>query len=231
MAGRSVAIVALGPSCATYMHIAKACGGRAKVADEVWAINAMGDVIQCDAVFHMDDVRIQQARLDADPKLEYLGVMLDWLRTTPGPVFTSRKVDGFPGLVEYPLQEVIEATGQTYFNNTAAYAIAKAIVDGFGQIQLYGLDYTYAEIKGAEKGRGCAEFWIGQATARGIEVYIAPVSSLMDTNEARRFYGYDMCDVEVIPGVEGAVNVTLKDRENPPSGAEMNDRYDHTKVV
>jgi len=62
-----VAILALGPSVTQYLEITKRLGGRAKFCDEVWTINALGDVFACDKIFHMDDVRVQEIRAQADP--------------------------------------------------------------------------------------------------------------------------------------------------------------------
>jgi uncharacterized membrane protein YecN with MAPEG domain len=44
------------------VHVTRAMGGRHKFCDETWVINAFGDILACDRVFHMDDVRIQEIR-------------------------------------------------------------------------------------------------------------------------------------------------------------------------
>ena len=59
---RHVVILGLGPSLESYVDLVKRLGGRRAFADEVWAINALGDVVACDRFFHMDDFRVQQLR-------------------------------------------------------------------------------------------------------------------------------------------------------------------------
>jgi hypothetical protein len=78
-------------------------------------------VFACDRVFHMDDVRIQQVRADAVPDSN-IAVMLDWMKAHPGPIYTSRPHPDYPGLVRFPLQDVLNDLGTAYFNGTAAYA-------------------------------------------------------------------------------------------------------------
>ena len=60
-----VAIVGMGPSAESFMDTAKRLGGRSAFCDQVWAINGLGDVLACDMVFHMDDVRVQEIRAKA----------------------------------------------------------------------------------------------------------------------------------------------------------------------
>jgi len=60
-----VVILGLGPSLETYVDHVKRLGGRKSLSDEVWGINAVGDVVICDRVFHMDDMRVQEARAKA----------------------------------------------------------------------------------------------------------------------------------------------------------------------
>jgi hypothetical protein len=160
-----VAILGMGPSLAQYMAIVRGLCGRSAYCDEVWAINGLGDVFQCDRIFHMDDVRIQEIRAAAAPESN-IANMLRWLKKHPGPVMTSRAHPDYPGLVEFPLEDVINDLGFAYLNNTAAYAVAYAIHLGVKKISLYGCDFTYANAHDAEKGRACVEYWLGFAKAR-----------------------------------------------------------------
>lgn len=225
----SVAILGLGPSLATYVDFAKRLGTRHRVADEIWGINAVADVICCDRVFHMDDVRIQEIRAKADPSSNIAG-MLTWLRKHPGPIYTSRPHPDYPGLVEYPLADVLNSClNMRYFNSTAAYAVAFAIHIGVKKIMCFGMDFSYAHSHAAEKGRGCVEFWLGVANARGIKLVFPKDTSLLDSREPakQRFYGYDTVDVE-ISGLDGAEIVNLKPHENLPTAEEIEARYDHS---
>jgi hypothetical protein len=225
-----VAILGLGPSLDQYTNITKRLGGRRKFCDETWGINALGDIIACDRVFHMDDVRIQEIRARAAPESNIAG-MLQWMRTAPGPIYTSRKHEGYPGLVDFPLEEVINSTGYAYMNNTAAYAIALAVHLGVKKLSLFGVDFTYPNAHDAEKGRACCEFWLGIAAARGIKLAMPRESSLMDALApfAERLYGYDTVKVDLVNRAGGGFTVEYTPRETLPTAAEIEARYDHSK--
>ena len=224
-----VVILGLGPSLEAYVDIVKRLGSRHRFANEVWAINALGDVLQCDRVFHMDDVRIQEIRAAAKPESN-IAAMLTWLKRHPGPVYTSRPHPDYPGLVAFPLEEVIRSCGIAYFNNTAAYAVAYAVHLGVKEISLFGCDYTYPNAHDAEKGRACLEFHLGIAKARGIEIGLSDRTSLMDSIAPidERMYGYDTVELDMSGG-EGGTRVAMRERPTLPTAAEIERRYDHSK--
>ena len=230
-APRHVVILGLGPSLERYVDIVKRLGSRHAFADEVWGINAVGGVLQCDRIFHMDDVRIQEVRAAAAPQSN-IANMLAWMRRHPGPILTSRipEPNAYPGLVAFPLEPVINALGYAYFNSTAAYAVAYAIFLGVDRISLFGFDFTYPNAHHAEKGRACVEFWLGIAAARGIELGISEASSLLDTVEgdAAGFYGYDAVHVDMTV-TEGIASIGFRPREQLPTAAQIEARYDHTR--
>lgn len=230
-----VSIVGLGPSCASFFELTRRLGGVSAYCDEVWGINAIGDVLRCDRIFHMDDLRVQEGRAAAKPDGN-IAAMVRWLRSHPGPVYTSVVREGYPGLVAFPLQDVLNRSGDQnggapYFNSTAAYAVAFAIHIGVKRISLFGLDYTLANSHHAEQGRACVEFWLGIAAARGIEITIPDTSSLMDAcaSDGDRLYGYDCVDVALQNQPDGTVKVEFADRDDTPSAAEIEARYDHAK--
>ncbi|MDR3512636.1 MAG: hypothetical protein P4L73_13455 [Caulobacteraceae bacterium] len=226
-----VAIVGLGPSLETYVDLTRRLGGRRRLADETWGINALGDVIVCDRVFHMDDVRIQEVRAQARPESN-IAVMLAWMKSHPGPIYTSRPHPDYPGLVEFPLQDVINTCRDAYFNSTAAYAVAFAIHIGVKKISLFGCDYTYPNAHHAEKGKACVEFWLGFAMAIGIEVCVAEASSLLDMVEGRPLYGYGAMgtrDVAIAAGADGAMTVSFTERQALPTADEIERAYDHSR--
>jgi SAM-dependent methyltransferase len=228
-APRHVAILGLGPSLEKYSGVAKRAGGRRAFCDETWGINAVGDVYACDRVFHMDDVRVQEIRAAAAPASN-IAAMLAWLRTYPGPVITSRAHPDYPGLQEFPLEAVVNRFPTAYFNSTAAYAVAYAVYLGVKKISLFGIDFTYANAHDAEKGRACVEFWLGIAAARGIELSMPKVTSLMDACNAQadRFYGFDCVDLD-IRREDGRIAVRMTERAQKPTADEIEDRYDHSK--
>lgn len=227
--GKHVAILGLGPSLGEYLDIVKRLGGRAAYCDEVWGINAVAGVLQCDRVFHMDDVRIQEIRAAARPDSN-IARMLDWLKPHRGPVITSRAHPDYPGLVEFPLEAVLADLGHDYINNTAAAAVCYAIHVGVAKISLFGCDFTYPNAHDAERGRACVEFWLGYARARGIRLAIAKTSSLMDAlhPRAERLYGYDTVDVDIQAAADGQVRVGFTPRDTLPTADQIEARYDHS---
>lgn len=227
-----VAILGLGPSIDQYLEITKRLGGRSRFCDETWAINALGNVFDCDLIFHMDDVRIQEIRAKAAPASN-IAAMLNWLKTSQVPVITSRAHPDYPNLVEFPLEDVLNTFGQEYFNSTAAYAVAYAIWSGATKISLFGMDYTYPNVHDAEKGRACVEFWIGIARAHGIEIKLPKTTSLMDAMypRAARLYGYDCVDVAFNSQADGTVKLAFTERENLPTAEEIERNYDHSAPI
>lgn len=224
-----VAILGLGPSLEAYVDVVKRLGARGSLVDEVWGINAVGDVVICDRIFHMDDVRVQEARALEKPDSN-IAAMLGWLKTHPGPIYTSIPSPDYPGTIAYPLEWVMNATGGVaYFNSTAAYAVAYAVALGVKQLYCFGMDFSYASSHLAEKGRGCVEFYLGMGKARGMDIGLPAGTSLMDgtcTNEGR-FYGYDGAKVVIDHGDEG-LKLSFEPRDLP-TAAEIEKRYDHAQ--
>ncbi|POP53068.1 hypothetical protein [Zhongshania marina] len=225
---KSVAIVGMGASHRSYTGLAASLGGCHRLADQVWAINSMGGVIEHDLLFAMDDCRVQESRAKADPSGNIAG-LVEWLKSHPNFV-TSKVYDDYPGAVAFPLQEAIDTYGHPYFNNTVAYAFVYAMMQGFTSISLFGCDFGYADINKAERGRACLEFWVGIACARGISVQVAADSSLLDASCPLdiKLYGYDAYDLS-LEHVEGkaAPQVVAKARDVLPSAEEIEQRYNY----
>lgn len=229
---RHIAILGLGPSLDQYLEVTKRLGGRSKFCHETWAINALGNVFDCDLVIHMDDIRIQMIRAEAAPQSN-IAAMVEWLKYSKVPVITSRPHPEFPALVPYPLEDVLNVLGHDYFNNTAAYAIALAIYTGATKISIFGMDFTYPNAHDAEKGRACVEFWLGQAHARGIKINLPKTTTLMDSMypRASRLYGYDTLDVHFNVQADGRLKLDFTEREKLPTAAEIERNYDHSAPI
>jgi len=227
---KHIAIIGLGPSAEKFMDYAKRLGGRSQYCDEVWTINALGDVLACDLVVHMDDVRVQQIRADANPDSN-IAAMLRWMKTSKTPILTSRAHPDYPALLEFPLAAVLTTHPLGYFNSTAAYAVAYAIHVGATKISLFGCDFTYPNAHDAEKGRACMEFWLGIAAARGIKLTMPKETSLMDAMypQAQRFYGYDCVDLHITRDDLGTISVEFTPKDTLPTAAEIEHAYDHSR--
>ena len=229
MTPERVAILGLGPSINQFLEFTKRSGSRKTLCDEVWGINALGDVFNWDKIFHMDDVRVQEIRAKAEPASN-IAAMLKWLKTTDVPVITSRAHPDYPALQEFPLEDVLNALQFDYFNSTTAYAVAYAIHIGVKEMSLFGVDYTYPDAHDAEKGRGCVEFWLGIASARGIKIRLPKTTSLMDAVMPRkdRLYGYDTQEVVFNENGDGKLSLEFKDLDTLPTAGEIETAYDHS---
>jgi|TARA_R110002072_G_C7775426_1_gene519560 hypothetical protein len=184
--GKTIAIVGLGKSWFDY-NLAKSHGVH---FDEVWAINGVGSVIYHDRVFMMDP---PSRFLDTEDAGGQTDSMAKLLKEHEGPIYTCELDDRCPGLVEYPIKEVIEDTNCYYLNNTVAYAIAFAYWNEVSNIKLFGVDFSYkGNLHFAEAGRGCVEFWLSKCIEKNIQIEVASSSGLLDTDvpAEQKLYGY-----------------------------------------
>lgn len=184
--GKKIAIVGLGKSWFDFA-LARTNGTP---FDEVWVINAVGNVIYHDRVFMMDPA---SRFFDSDDAGLQTNGAKQMLEKHQGPIYTCELDARCPGLVEYPIKEVIEETNCHYLNNTVAYAIAFAFWHKVGAIHLFGIDFGYkGNLYFAEAGRACCEYWLALCMKEGIEVGVAASSFLLDTavNEDEKLYGY-----------------------------------------
>ena len=134
--GKTIAIVGMGKSWFDY-NLAKSHGVH---FDEVWAINAVSDVIFHDRVFMMDP---PSRFLDSDNAGGQTNSMAKVLKEHEGPIYTCELDDRCPGLVEYPIEEIIIDTNCYYLNNTVAYAVAFAYWNEVANIKMFGVDFSY----------------------------------------------------------------------------------------
>ena len=201
LTGKKVAIVAMGKSHDQYIYSQL----FSYSVDEVWAINAMSGIIFHDRVFMMDPA---SRFLDTDDAGSQTGIMKSiLLGEHEVPIYTCELDERCKGLVEYPLEEVINSIKSTYLNNTAAYAVAFAYAANVSELYLYGLDYSYTNFSHfAESGRACTEHLLAKCSNKGMKVVISGTSSLLDNNvsEEKKLYGYHrLKDPTVMKNEEG----------------------------
>ena len=202
----SVAIVGLGNSWQDF-NIAKTHGVN---FDEVWAINAVSSVIYHDRVFMMDPASRFLDSNDAGGQTESMKKVL---LEHKGPIYTGEKDSRCPGLVEYPVKEVVEETECHYLNNTVAYAVAFAYWNKVRKVSLFGIDFTYKSNPAfAEAGRACVEFWLSKCMEANIQVDIAQNSSLLDANipAEDKLYGYHRLEDPLVVGYDSHQNLKVK---------------------
>ena len=211
--GKSIAILALGGSFADFVMARM----NSKPFDEIWGINCIGGIFHVDRTFMMDPA---SRFLDTDDAGGQTNSMAKVLKQHQGPIYTCELDDRCPGLVEYPINEVLKEWGCHYLNNTVAYAIAFALYNKVGHLQIFGVDFGYkGNLYFAEAGRACCEFWLAIATTKGIKIHIAHNSSLLDTNvsDDQKLYGYHRLeDPLVSTTTQGEMLITKKSKLEPP---------------
>jgi len=131
--------------------------------------------------------------LDSEDAGNQTEVMRKLLPGVTKPIYSCVLDERVPAIVEYPLAEVATSAKCAYLNTTAAYAIAFGLWNKVGQMDLFGMDFSYKEnIHFAEAGRACLEFWISKCISEGIAIGASPRSTLLDSNVpiTDRLYGY-----------------------------------------
>ena len=104
------------------------------------------------------------------------------------PIYMQYWNSEIPNSAGYPIKEVSDNAFANfrrgdakvkYFTSTLAYmfGIATLPEEGIDRIELYG--YTLSDDVEYLKQKACAEWWIGFAMGRGIEVYVPPESQIM----------------------------------------------------
>ncbi len=127
----------------------------------------------------------------------------EWLKENPLniPIYMQYPRHEVPKSVGYPLHEVVSDVfplfqrgledetnfwkryfykrkfTTKYFTSTLAYMMGVAILDGFERIEIYGFELSDDEEYVRQKA--CAEFWIGFAMGRDIEIYTPEGNQIM----------------------------------------------------
>ena len=150
---------------------------------ETWGINYMGAVTRLHRIIHVDPVH---------PYLGHAPVkdMCDFALKDGIPLYTSWPHPMYPNHVVYPFDQVVKNTGTYYLNGSVAYALALAMCEGATDIGMWGADFSYPNAHVSESGRANVEFLMGIAMARGIRVYVAQSSTLMDAHCRQQPYGF-----------------------------------------
>ena len=188
--GKKIALVGLGLTFSDFI-LSKM---RSEEYDETWVINSMSGIIYHDRVFMMDP---PSRFLDDIKAGKQTKIMQKILKTHKGPIYSCEKDKRCPGVVEYPLEEVITTTGLAYLNNTTAYAIPFAVANEVGSLHIFGIDFSYQKTPHfAEAGRACCEFWVATGIAKGMKIEVAHNSPFLDTNvpPEQKLYGYHRLD-------------------------------------
>lgn len=107
---------------------------------------------------------------------------LEWLKVCPIPLYMEVTMPGIPASLTYPFDQVAAAVGSNYFaTNTIGYMLGLAILEGFKEIRLYGINMGDGDL-GDRYARPPIEFLLGLAAGRGAKVWVPEDSALLKGN-------------------------------------------------
>jgi len=107
---------------------------------------------------------------------------LEWLKVCPIPLYMERALPIIPASITYPFDQVVAAVGSNYFaTNTIGYMLGLAILEGFKEIRLYGINMGDGDL-GDRYARPSIEFLLGLAAGRGAKVWVPEESALLKGN-------------------------------------------------
>ena len=192
--GKSIAIIGLGVSQVDF-----AIGlENSQEWDEAWCINSAGLVYPADRIFALDPA---SRFFDSDDAGKQTNAMIKLMSESDVPIYTCEEDPRIKNPVRYPVEDVCNATKCAYMNTTVAFAIAYALYNKVGRIDLFGIDFSYKEnMHFAEAGRACVEFWISKCMSEDIIVGISGRSTVLDSNvpATEKLYGFHRLDKPLV---------------------------------
>lgn len=109
----------------------------------------------------------------------------NWLKTVKFPVLMQKEFKELPTSVRYPKEEILERY-RPYFESSFAWMFSLAIELGYDRIEIYGVHVSSGTEY--ELQRPNAEYFLGVAEGKGIEIYVPPEADIL---QSRVIYGYE----------------------------------------
>ena len=158
---------------------------------QIWGLNGLiYSPKKLDRVFIMDVLDEMPSVTSGTWELQDT---VDQINRLKIPLVAPYEYEEIPLSEAFPIEEAIREFGVPYFNNTIAYMICYALLNGVEEIQIYGINQSSGSEYFYEKG--CVEYWLGIATGMGVRVSIHGKESELLANKERyggsRLYGYN----------------------------------------
>lgn len=100
-----------------------------------------------------------------------------WINSCPVPLYLPTVFGVNPLARAYPLEWVCQKLkGPAYFASSFAYAVALALVEGYSEIGLFGVNLDWGRERVVERGN--LEYWMGIAAGMGRTLHLSPGSKL-----------------------------------------------------
>jgi len=113
-----------------------------------------------------------------------------FLEKCPVPVYMQEHYKSVPQSIRYPKERVLSEF-RRYITSQTGWMIALALTEGVTHLGFYGIHYAHEDERGWQLA--CAEYWIGLAEGRGVQIAIPPGSPLLRNP---RLYGYESHDAD-----------------------------------
>jgi len=148
--------------------------GYPKKAGEVWGLNSGSFSCSATRYFQMHPLNILPRGRTTFWYDEY-----DWLHVCPVPIYTLKNHVKIPQAVRYPLERIqafFGTNGPLPFASSFDFMLALAILEGFTDITLAGVDYQDGTLRERLAEHVSLAFWVGQCRGRGIRLTIPGAS-------------------------------------------------------
>lgn len=149
---------------------------------EMWGINSLYRQLQniplsrFSAWFEIHSIEFLSNRADKKATEDHFKI----LSTLKCPLYMKDHYDLFPTSIKYPIENVLEELKcSPYFTNTISYMIALAVVKGYTDIAIYGVDMAVGSEY--EHQRPSCEYFMGIAEGRGCNIYLPNTCDLLKT--------------------------------------------------
>lgn len=151
---------------------------------EIWAHNSAIPICpRVDRIFDLHQRHVWQAK-----KHWWKRDYQQFLRDCPVPVYMIDTFKDVPQSIRYPRERVLSEF-RRYFTSQTAWMVALALTEGVTHLGFYGIHYAHHDERDWQLA--CAEYWIGVAEGRGVQIVIPPGSPLLHN---KLLYGYESHD-------------------------------------
>jgi hypothetical protein len=152
---------------------------------EIWAhSSALPICPRVDRIFDLHPKHIWQGKKHWHK--DYAG----FLAKCPVPIYMQERYKAVPQSIRYPKERILSEF-RRYVTSQTGWMIALALTEGVTHLGLFGIHYSHKDERGWQLA--CAEYWIGFAEGRGVQIVIPPDSPLLKN---QRLYGYESHDAD-----------------------------------
>lgn len=155
---------------------------------DIWTFNEAGQSAWClrwDAIFQLHPEEIYTGHNTKNPKhWEWLQERHARADGTLKPIYMQTADPRVPNAVAYPLAEARALVPFKYLTASVCYALALARMQGYEQIDVYGVEMSRSEY---EYQASCWRFWVGYMLGAGVKVTLHSSAQLFEG----LLYGYE----------------------------------------